>query len=138
MVRENTPKISQTARWPHDPTIADMLPGINPRPHSPPGALGVAPVRLLAAGEGRFPTQPNQQPMLVLRLMASDNSTGQPVRLDLAFPWEDAIRLQGATSLLLDTAPPCACHRRTSGSKGEFPTGDPGTAMPPNANSGDL
>lgn len=138
MVRENASKISPAANWPHDPTIADMQPGINHRPHSPPGALGVAPVRLLAAGEGRMPANPNQPPMLVLRLMASDNSTGQPVRLDLAFPWDDAMRLNRATTLLLDSAPTCACHRQTCGSRAESPKEGPGIATPRNANSADL
>ena len=120
-----------------DPTITDILPGLNPQTQSPPGVLGVAPVRLLAAGEGKMTGPSSRPPMLVLRLLAREHSTGLPARLDLAFSWEDAMRLKQAATLLLDRDPPCACGSPTCGRAKLPPSGGPGASAPSNPNPSD-
>ncbi|GEM_PF-2716944 len=62
----------------------------------PLGELGVAPVRILAAGQGRILGEPPASRLLVVRLLANHAPTGNPIRLDLAFTLADCTRLARA------------------------------------------
>lgn len=107
------PTMSQTST--PQPDEATPPPGL-PKPLVfPAGGLGVAPVRLLAAGEGKMQggTQPNR--LLILRLLARRANTGEPTRLDLALSTADSLLLARAALRFLRQGPRFASLPKTSG-----------------------
>ena len=88
----------------------------------PPEGLGVAPVRLLAAGEGKIPGTTPSQRLLILRLLARRAQTGNPVRLDLALTPADAILLARAAIRFLRQGPSSASPRTISGQTEALPS----------------
>ena len=96
----------------------------------PPEGLGVAPVRIVAAGEGKIPGSSPLGRLLVLRLLASRARTGDPVRLDLGLAPADAILLARVAIRFLRQEPSLSCARTTSG-----PAGDPPSAGPAETNN---
>jgi hypothetical protein len=125
-----TPTVGETTATPlHEATPQPTQP-TRPDPLVfPAGGLGVAPVRLLAAGEGKTQgdTVPNR--LLILRLLARRANTGEPARLDLALSTADSLMLARAALRFLRQDPLFASLPKTSGAA------DPSRSAIENANA---